>query len=263
MRIQSFQLDVFTSKQFKGNPACVCLLDSWMPDCSLQQIAFENNVPATMFIQGRDNSYSARWFTAQSEIPFCGHATLGAAHVLLDHIGTQHSAVQFASSSGSVLVARKDGLLEMEFPKAELEEVPTPARVQRAFLWPDKTVPYANGKYMLVMKNQYEVTRAQPKLSYLSDLPAKKGVIITAPGDEVDFVLRYFVPSKGINEDHATGSAMQLLAPYWSERLGKKGLSGRQLSERGGEFCCQLYEHTVGVRGRAQLYSHGTILYEE
>ena len=41
-------------------------------------------------------------------------------------------------------------------------------------------------------------------------------VIVTAPGNDCDFVSRFFGPAVGIDEDPVTGSAHCALVPYWA-----------------------------------------------
>ena len=83
--------------------------------------------------------------------------------------------------------------------------------------------------------------------------------IVTAPGDDCDFVSRYFAPSKGIPEDPVTGRAHTVLIPYWSRRLGKSKMFARQISRRGGELWCEDRGARVGIAGRAIQYLEGRI----
>ena len=82
---------------------------------------------------------------------------------------------------------------------------------------------------------------------------------MTAPGDEVDFVSRYFTPKSGIPEDPVTGSAHCELTPYWAKRLGKNTLEARQISKRGGALTCRLEGDRVLLWGRAVKYLEGII----
>jgi len=84
-------------------------------------------------------------------------------------------------------------------------------------------------------------------------------VAITAPGNESDFVSRYFAPSYGIPEDPVTGSAHCLLTPYWAQRLDKSRLYARQLSERGGELWCEMAGSRVIIKGSALLTLRGSL----
>ena len=85
------------------------------------------------------------------------------------------------------------------------------------------------------------------------------GVIVTAPGDEVDFVSRFFAPLQGVPEDPVTGSSHCTLVPFWASRLGRSSLRARQLSARGGELMCEDRGERVGIAGRAVKYLEGTI----
>ena len=83
--------------------------------------------------------------------------------------------------------------------------------------------------------------------------------IITAKGEEVDFVSRWYGPQTGINEDPATGSAHSLLATYWSKILNKPQMSARQLSKRVGNLKCEVKDDLVEITGEAKLYFKGNI----
>jgi len=84
-------------------------------------------------------------------------------------------------------------------------------------------------------------------------------VIVTARGDRVDFVSRFFAPGQGLSEDPVTGSAHCTLVPFWSRRLGKKTLHALQVSARGGELFCEDQGERVAISGRAVRYLQGTI----
>ncbi|CAF3641788.1 unnamed protein product [Rotaria sp. Silwood1] len=85
------------------------------------------------------------------------------------------------------------------------------------------------------------------------------GVIVTAPGNEVDFVSRFFAPGAGIPEDPACGSAHCTLIPYWADRLGKNQLHAYQISARKGEFWCEIKGDRVLMSGKAVTYLKGEI----
>jgi predicted PhzF superfamily epimerase YddE/YHI9 len=89
------------------------------------------------------------------------------------------------------------------------------------------------------------------------------GVSVTAPGTgddaDVDFVSRYFAPARGVPEDPVTGSAHCRLVPLWAERLGKRELTARQVSARGGELTCRLEGERVRLVGDAVLVLTGTL----
>jgi predicted PhzF superfamily epimerase YddE/YHI9 len=82
---------------------------------------------------------------------------------------------------------------------------------------------------------------------------------VTAPGDGVDFVSRFFAPRAGIPEDPVTGSSHCTLIPYWAKQLGKTKLTARQLSRRGGELFCSLVGERVKIGGHAVTYLKGEL----
>ena len=111
---------------------------------------------------------------------------------------------------------------------------------------------------MAVFAAERDVRSLSPDLGALASLDCL-GVIVTAPGDSVDFVSRFFAPGAGVAEDPVTGSAHCTLAPYWAQRLGNPKLVGRQVSERGGTVRVEMAGERVLVGGQAVTVVKGTI----
>ena len=117
MKIPIYQVDAFTSEVFSGNPAAVCLLDTWLNDTQLLAIAAENNVSETAFIVQNDDRFDLRWFTPTTEVALCGHATLASAFVLFVCRKWPANAIRFQTrNSGQLVVVKRDDLFEMDFP---------------------------------------------------------------------------------------------------------------------------------------------------
>jgi len=254
-----YQVDAFTSELFGGNPAAVCILDRWPEDETMQHIANENNLSETAFAVREEKRYIIRWFTPEVEVDLCGHATLATAHVLFNHLGYPSPVVEFHSPhSGQLTVERSGDRLVLDFPADTLEEVPVPEVVVSALH--KNPVKALSGKsdLMLIFASQSEIENMKPDFSLLAKLGGR-GVIVTAMGGEVDFVSRFFAPQTGINEDPVTGSAHTTLTPYWSRVLGKKTLTARQLSARGGELVCEKQGDRVKISGQAVTYLVGEI----
>ncbi|WP_144779505.1 PhzF family phenazine biosynthesis protein [Marinobacter maritimus] len=265
MRYPIYQVDAFTNEIFKGNPAAVIPLDAWLPDKTLQALAAENNLSETAFFvpeTDADNSdFHIRWFTPCFEVPLCGHATLASAWVIFNKLGWSENAVRFHSKSGPLGVHKSpDDWLELDFPNLRIEEQQTPAIIlealgnapAKAFHVPSDT------NDMIVLESEAAVRAVQPDMRILKQL-GNMGLIITAPGDQVDFVSRYFAPGSGIDEDPVTGSIHSVLVPYWAEKLGKTKLEARQLSARGGVLRCELKGDRVAIAGQAAFYMEGTV----
>lgn len=270
MRI--YQLDAFTDQLFCGNPAAVVPLTEWLPDEKMQKIAAENNLAETAFYVKKegDNHYHIRWFTPTLEVDLCGHATLAAGFVVfnLENGGSQTDHIYFDSRSGILKVCKAEGgWFTLDFPADNVHKsnLQPPALIASV---PEKPQAIFKGKtdYMLIYETQEQIEALTPDLREMSSVPAR-GVIVTAPGNEgsgVDFVSRFFAPQTGIDEDPVTGSAHTTLVPYWAERLGKKDLTARQLSKRGGYLLCKLNDHNeeqprVDISGQVQLYLTGEI----
>lgn len=281
MRI--YQLDAFTDHLFAGNPAAVVPLTDWLPDAQMQQIAAENNLAETAFYvkTAEENHYHIRWFTPTIEVDLCGHATLATGYVIffLEQPATegeqtdQTDVIYFDSRSGLLKVCRgDDGWLTLDFPADVLQNATLQPPALMASLH-EKPLAIFKGKtdYMVVYESQEQIEALNPDFREMSSIPAR-GIIVTAPGrveviegqESVDFVSRFFGPQTGIDEDPVTGSAHTTLIPYWAEKLGKKELTARQLSQRGGFLRCKLNDDgtnpaRVDISGKVKLYLTGEI----
>jgi predicted PhzF superfamily epimerase YddE/YHI9 len=253
VRLKLYQVDAFASEVFRGNPAAVCPLEAWLPDATLQAIAAENNLSETAFFVREGDAYRLRWFTPTLEVELCGHATLASGFVLLKEPGT----VKFLTRSGPLAVRRDGELLSLDLPALPATTMAPPqALIEGLGTAPRETLRATN--WLCVLDAEAAVRAVKPDFTALATLHPF-GVIVTAPGSAVDFVSRYFGPSFGIPEDPVTGSAHATLTPYWSARLGKKKLSARQVSARGGELTCENLGARVALTGRCALYLEGEI----
>ncbi len=258
MELPLYQIDAFTSELFKGNPAAVCPLDEWLSDELMQSIAAENNLSETaFFVPEGDKSYRIRWFTPASEVDLCGHATLASAYVLFHMPGGEEEKIVFHSRSGVLTVSRNEDWLTLDFPAQPPTACETPAAVLDAFA-ATPTECLQSEDLMVVFEHESDITAAQPDLNQLMKIESR-GVVITAPSVQWDFVARFFAPRYGIPEDPVTGSAYTQLVPYWASRTGKQRFQAKQVSARGGELICELSGDRVFISGQAAPYMQGTI----
>ncbi len=270
MRIPLFHVDAFTHQPFHGNPAAVCPLQEWLDDALLLKVAAENNLPETAFFVPRGKlgvnhgakDYDLRWFTPRCEVRLCGHATLASAYVILNLLQPGFQTVRFETRlSGPLTVSKDSEMFAMDFPAmfAKACTHSPEALIQSLGTAPrPSNLLEANDTYIAVYENQAAIENIRPDFARLEELHPF-AVAITAPGEESDFVSRYFAPSYGIPEDPVTGSAHCALMPYWTERLGKSRLYARQLSERGGELWCEMAGDRVIIKGNAVLTLRGTL----
>ncbi|MEN9225919.1 MAG: PhzF family phenazine biosynthesis protein [Thermostichus sp. HHBFW_bins_43] len=268
MRIPFFQVDAFTQVRFGGNPAAVCLLSEGLPDPLLQNIAAENNLSETAFLlpqgsgsQGAALQYGLRWFTPTTEVDLCGHATLASAHVLFTQVHPQAEEVVFSTRSGRLQVRRRREQLVMDFPTQPMKPWPEALERVTAALGVVPLELYRGGMGLAVLNSPQQVCQLQPDMAKIQAL-ASTGLIVTAPGDEQDFVSRFFAPQLGIPEDPVTGSAHCLLIPYWARRLGKSELTAHQVSARRGELFCRDLGSRVEIAGQAVLVIAGEMWLE-
>ena len=257
--IPIYQVDAFTEQLFGGNPAAVCPLKTWLPDEVLLQIAQENNLAETAFFITQEDRFHLRWFTPEIEMDLCGHATLATAHVIFEHLNYSKSVINFETASGLLQVERKGVLLQMAFPARPPVQSSLPEIIQEGIGKKPLEVLKARD-YVLVYESEADVLAIQPDRSILDQINIDPGgIIVTAPGEEADFVSRFFTPQAVIFEDPVTGSAHCSLIPYWSERLGKDRLHAEQISSRKGILYCENQGEKVLISGKAQTYLKGTI----
>lgn len=257
MELRLFQVDAFADRVFEGNPAAVVPLDEWLDDALLQAIAGENNLSETAFFVATGDAFRLRWFTPESEVDLCGHATLATAHVLFEHLGHTGDEIVFASRSGELRVRRGDDGLELDFPAGTCREIGIPSGMHEAFgIRPRQA--FEGSDCMLVFGSESEIRSLSPDFRALQRVPGR-GIIATAPGDDCDFVSRCFFPKLHVDEDPVTGSAHCQMAPYWAQRLGRHELVARQVSARGGTVRCRVVGERVRLAGRAVDFFEGTI----
>ena len=258
MQITQYQIDAFTDHVFGGNPAAVCLLDDWISEETMQAIAAENNLSETVYCVPDDGGYGIRWFTPRFEIGLAGHPTLAAAWVILNEVKPDSRDVRFTSKDGEVLTVLREGdTLMMDFPSGPGTPSNDIDPVAKALGAPPEDYLVARDG-MAVFPDQATVARLQPDMARIAALDPM-GIIATAPGEDCDFVSRFFAPKAGIPEDPVTGSAHCTLIPYWGERLGKSKLSARQISERGGVLHCEHRGDRVTLGGTAVPFMQGVI----
>lgn len=255
-----YQVDAFTDRVFGGNPAAVVPLEAWLPDPVLQAVAAENNLSETAFLVPRGERFDLRWFTPTIEVDLCGHATLAAARVVLDHLRPGSESVRFDSRSGELVVHAEGGTLRMDFPAYPPEPVPAPDSLLAALGTPPVELLASPVKFLAVYEDEEQVRALTPDRDGLM-AQDRLGVIATAPAADpkLDFVSRFFAPKAGVYEDPVTGSAHCVSTPYWSKRLGKAQLHARQISARGGELWCEDRGERIWIRGQAVTYLEGRI----
>jgi len=258
MRTPIYQVDAFTSRAFGGNPAAVCPLETWLDDATLQAVAAENNLSETAFFVGADGGYDLRWFTPTMEVDLCGHATLASAHVIFDVLDPGLETVSFSTRSGTLTVKKDGARRVMDFPARPGGACPVPEALRKGLgLDPEEVL--LSRDYLAVVPSEAQVRDLVPNMDALSRLDSL-GIIVSAPGDTVDFVSRFFAPRAGVPEDPVTGSAHCTLIPYWAQRLGKAVLHARQVSVRGGELFCEHRGDRVTVAGHAVTCLEGALI---
>ena len=265
-----YQVDAFTDEKFKGNPAPVCVLpndfeadnaevESWM-----KNLAAEMNLSETAFVKEAQNgAFSLRWFTPTTEVDLCGHATLATSHILwTEGLLDKNTPALFDTRSGRLVVSRIETdngiMMEMNFPADEVTPCKEPVGLQMA-LGCNIISSYNAGIDMLVeVADETTVAELNPVIQQIATIPVRC-LIVTAKGDECDFVSRVFGPAVGVDEDPVTGSTHCSLTPFWAERLGKSKMIAKQLSKRGGVLGVELVGDRVNISGQSVTIFSGEL----
>jgi PhzF family phenazine biosynthesis protein len=254
-----YQVDAFTDHVFGGNPAAVCILDQWLTDAEMQAIGNENNLAETAFVVPDGDQYHIRWFTPDVEVDLCGHATLASAFVLKMVLKVPQKVLKFQTLSKGVLsVTQEEHQFFLNFPTDRIAPIaPLEGVLEGLGAAP---VEYWKGEtdFIVVLENEAAVARLQPDMRWIKQL-GERGLIVTAIGDQVDFVSRFFAPQSGVDEDYVTGSAHTSLIPLWASKLGKQQMQARQISQRLGVLDCEDQGERVRIGGEARLYLKGEI----
>jgi PhzF family phenazine biosynthesis protein len=263
MKLTLYQIDAFTDRLFGGNPAAVIPLEEWLSEELMQQIALENNLSETVFFvpapaSNAEADFEIRWFTPAVEINLCGHATLASAFVLFNYLDFKKPEIRFSSKSGILKVTRVNAMIQLDFPSwrptKSNEDV---GELERALGGTTIKDVYKNRDLLLELENEAAVKNCIPDFSLIKRSGYK--IIITAAGDTVDFVSRFFAPGAGVDEDPVTGSAHSQLIPFWSDKLNKTSLTALQLSPRGGQLQCAQKGDRVLIAGNCVFYMKGVI----
>jgi len=259
--VPCFHVDAFTARAFRGNPAAVCLLTASRPTRWMQAVAAEMNLSETAFVRPLARGFSLRWFTPKVEVDLCGHATLAAAHVLWQEgIAPKHAELGFETRSGRLSAVRTRSAIELDFPALAARPCKAPSGLAQALGATPRAVAMSRHDLLVELASERAVRELQPDLARLRRLRVR-GVITTACARRRwDFVSRFFAPAVGVDEDPVTGSAHSVLAPYWSERLGKTSMLGYQASPRGGEVAVKLRGDRVALGGEALTVVRGELV---
>ncbi|RAS75432.1 PhzF family phenazine biosynthesis protein [Priestia endophytica] len=253
-----YVVDAFAEKVFEGNPAGVCIMEKWISDERMQNIASENNLSETAFAVKEEEGYKLRWFTPGGEIDLCGHATLATAYVITNFYEQDVTKVTFHTMSGELTVLRKGEHYEMDFPS----RMPKPVELTEEMIEALGMRPlyaFLDRDLMFVLESEEDIQRATPDFAKLKELKEGVGVLLTAQSQRYDFVSRTFFPKLKVDEDPVCGSAHCNFIPYWAKRLHKTEMKARQLSKRGGTLYCKLEGDRVRISGSAVLYSEATL----
>lgn len=262
------QVDAFTDRRFAGNPAAVCVLPEPRDARWMQDVATEMNLSETAFATRLDgpNRFNLRWFTPNTEVDLCGHATLATAHVLWEegHVPPDQAPL-FETRSGPLTARRGPHGIELDFPREAVEsEVAAPdelAILRSAIPAPIRFAGRNRFDILVELDDEPTLVGLRPDIRKLDALECR-GVIVTSRSADprFDFVSRFFAPRVGVDEDPVCGSAHCCLGPYWGEKLGKPELTGHQRSCRGGVVGIRLEGPRVVLIGRAVTVLRGELV---
>lgn len=258
-----YTVDAFTSKPYSGNPAGVCILEKGRSAAWMQSIAAEMKHSETAFLLKAPDGYMLRWFTPRNEVDLCGHATLASAHLLWEEGYCNTDEITFLTRSGQLGAKKMHSWIELDFPLELDEATDAPSLLRESLGVSFKYVGKNRFDYLVEVEDESTVRNLQPDLA-LMKMIGPRGVMVTAAADDrdTDFVSRCFFPAIGIDEDPVTGSAHCCMGPYWANKLGKRELDAKQISERGGELRLHVLEERILIYGQAVTVLKGELVTE-
>lgn len=250
-----YQVDAFTARPFKGNPAGVCIMDR-LPDPEwMQNIAMEMNLSETAFVfPGKNGERIIRFYSPEAEIPLCGHATLSAAHILFETgQAGENEKIVFSSRAGALVIHKENGWITMNFPSDTLHSLDE-LKEFRKITGIEALELFGTGNFwtLAFVRNEKYLRSLMPDFQKMKN--SRYGdLIVTSASDEkeYDYAIRCFAPAVGINEDPVTGSAQCALAPFWAGKAGKNDFICHQVSKREGILKVTLQDHRVLISGQA------------
>jgi PhzF family phenazine biosynthesis protein len=256
-------VDAFSQTPFGGNPAAVCLLRHPAPDAWMAAVAAEVNLSETAFAwplgPGR---WGLRWWTPAVEVPLCGHATLATAHVLREERRAGNDpTLTFSTASGELTATWCDDRVVLDFPAYQRRALTdTETTALRAVVGVEVAELAGYGpKALARLADRAAVEDLRPDLGALARLP-HEGLVVTAgaAGSTPGYVLRYFAPAVGVDEDPVTGSAQCAAGPFWRDRTGEARFDVEQVSARRGRMTVTVGESgRVAIAGRAVTVIRG------
>ena len=259
MEFKMYQVDAFASALFSGNPAAVVILESPLSEDLMQSIALENNLSETAFININESPIPIRWFTPTLEVDLCGHATMASAKILFEHFpDIAGSEISFSSKSGILKVSKNAEDICLNFPADNPDPQEMDAFFAEALGESPIEILRGTDDFLAVFNTEQQIQAMKPDFTKLAKINSR-GVVISAPGNDVDFVSRCFFPQTGVDEDPVTGSAHTMLIPYWAKQLDKIQFKAHQLSARGGVLDCNLINDRVLISGKSVIYFEGMI----
>ena len=257
-----FIVDAFTDTLFAGNPAAVLPCREMPSPELMQSIAIENNYSETAFVVKRGpGDYDLKWFTPGGEVELCGHATLATSFVLHSFIDPDAEELHFHTLSGELIVHPCAAGYTMDFPVGPYKAVPVTDGIMAATNGLARKAWFDGGDMMVLIESEEDLAGLVPDYEAMGKIEGR-GLIITAPSKEYDFVSRCFYPKLNVPEDPVTGSAHTYLTPLWAGMLGKKEMIAKQLSPRGGELRVSLEGGRVFITGNAVLFMKGEIPFD-
>ena len=259
MNQKIYFVDTFTEKTFSGNAAGVVFHKGEIDGNTMQNIAFENNLSETAFINtAKENEI--KFYSPTIEVDLCGHATLASAFIFFNFIDKKATDTIFKSNRGELKVTKKEDSLVMSLPKDYPTKIDDVEKISDALNCQVIEVFRGIDDSLAIVKDESIVETIDPNIEKIAELDSR-GLIVSAKGETTDFTSRVFGPNVGVDEDPVTGSAHALLATYWGDALNLQKMKARQASKRGGELICEVLENNVEITGKAKLYLQGEIYF--
>jgi len=238
-KLITYQIDSFTKEKFKGNPAGVVVNADGLNDYQMQQIARELNNSETAFLFHSDSADCdgvIRYFTPNTEVPICGHATIAAMYAKAIEEKLDSCILRFKTKIGilpfeiikenedyQILMTQGNFELSDIFDTTITQKMITALGLQKSDLderCPLQIASTGHSKVMIGIKSREKLNTLSPSYNDLAQLSKEINCngyfVFTFDSNDQDILTygRMFAPAIGINEDPVTGNANGPLGGY-------------------------------------------------
>ena len=226
------KLAAFSDGDSGGNPAGVVLLETMPSSTEMQKIAADVGFSETAFaeMQSDKNNWRVRYFSPESEVPFCGHATIALGAALADAHGD--GRYQLSLNEADITVdGRQDGeqySAALQSPATHFDLINNQeiaatlslfgySRNQVSAQIAPARIHAGADHYVVLLNTRADLAAMTYDLSAGRDFMRERGlvtVMFAVADDDNVFHVRNAFASGGVLEDPATGAAAAAFSAY-------------------------------------------------